>query len=437
MSGFVVEVEEAPGPGVEFERDLDFGVVGVRTRAGQAWLGFDRAALVDSDDGLGRRVGVVVALPASTFGGAHLRVELHGGWRVRERVTLVAGLPGAARPGLEVAAVVAGVGDDAVALDRVAAEREARAARVRFRERRGRERIVGGRAWQPSVDEAAPETSIHSTPHSAAEYSLRRVPVRFVAGLRRLLEDDERILYWVERPPRAEVPLARRIRGGVDRRAAALVLTDRQLVWLVDHMQPDRYLSEWGVDAELIPVERVEDARAESRSDLVRLIVRTPAGARSFDLPAEFAEEVGVMCLLLGRFTPRGARGLPRRTHDPATTPFDRETAERFGALEAADSLLAAADREGPFLAFLFSPGRPGRAEGRALVLRHRTLELLDASGVALAVELASVASIGITLSSLVCRLSAGPGLSVVFPGGLIDRVAAFARTAREAMAAM
>ena len=60
------------------------------------------------------------------------------------------------------------------------------------------DRIVGGRAWDASG--ATPEAARFTTPHSLAEYSLGRLPLRFVRGLRDLLDPDERILYSVERP---------------------------------------------------------------------------------------------------------------------------------------------------------------------------------------------------------------------------------------------
>jgi hypothetical protein len=52
----VVEVEQALGPGVEFERAGRFGLVGTRARQGPGWRGLDRAAMLDSDDGHGARL---------------------------------------------------------------------------------------------------------------------------------------------------------------------------------------------------------------------------------------------------------------------------------------------------------------------------------------------------------------------------------------------
>ena len=62
----LVEVEEALGPGLDYARDLERGGILVSgTRGGGLWLGADRGFLVDSDDGHGRAVPVLVVLPAA------------------------------------------------------------------------------------------------------------------------------------------------------------------------------------------------------------------------------------------------------------------------------------------------------------------------------------------------------------------------------------
>ena len=50
--GLLLEVEAALGPGVDFER-AEGELRGVRARAGGVWLGFDRAAVTETDDGRG------------------------------------------------------------------------------------------------------------------------------------------------------------------------------------------------------------------------------------------------------------------------------------------------------------------------------------------------------------------------------------------------
>ena len=428
----VVEVEQALGPGVDFERDGRLGPVGRRARSSGAWLGFDRASIVDSDDGLGKRLPILVALPGSTFVGARLEVEVDGGWRSDQGPILLGRLADGAAPVPALARIAAHVDDGAAWFDRGAAEREARLGHQRYRERASHARIVGGRAWH-ALGALPPDLARFATPHSAAEYSLARLPARFVRGLEGLLDDDERVLYWVERPLLTDLGLLRRLRGRIDRRAALLALTDRQLLWIVDHAQPDQYLSDWGVDVELVPVERIVDARCEQRDDQLRLTIATPAGERAFDLPIELSDEVRVMRDLVARFTPVAAEGLPRRRYGLEPIAFDPEPGARFGQAAEAQALHDAAAERGTVLAFLFSPRRPGQRAPAALVLRETEIELVR--GKPEPVRLSDVNAISLTLSPLIGRLSPTPTVGLSYPAPLIDRGAAFARLTRRALA--
>lgn len=427
-----VEIEQALGPGVDFIAEPGDPVVGHRARMGGVWLGFDRGALVGSDDGSGRRVPVLVASPVSTFDGARLRVELTGGWRTGGRTTLVGRVPGASMPIAAFALVVGGLDQRATPLDTAAAVEEARRARRRDRQRRSQDRIRDGRAWQPA-DLLPPERARFATPHSAAEYRLRRLPPRFVRGLEHLLDDDERVLYWVERPLARDVGIAQRLRGAGDRRAALLMLTDRQLLWMVDHARPDRYLSDWGVDIDLVPTERLQAVRESRRTTMVELTVSTTAGGRSYHLPAELADEVRLMGALLRRFLP-GGPPLPRRRYGLDPIAFDASIAAPFGQVAEARALLDAAVGDGEVLAFLFSPRRKGQRSPEALVLRPTSVEVVGGRRAArLALE--GIASISLTLSPLVGRLSFGPGVAVTYPAPLAEHGAALTRLARRAIA--
>ncbi len=428
-----VEVEQALGPGIDFERDGRGDIVGRRVRPGGAWLGFDRAALVDSDDGRGRRVPVLVSLPVSTFAGARLEVELTGGWSSPGGPILVGRLPAGAAPIVTLAIIVAGIGDPATPLDREAAGHEAMKARQRYRERRSHDRIAGGRAWDP-FGSMPPEIARFTTPHSAAEYRLSRLPPRYRRGLEDLLEADERILYWVERPALSDVGLVRRLRDRRDRRAALLALTDRQLLWIVDHAQPDRYLSDWGVDVELMPVERVAAVRSTRRAETVELTVATAAGNRSYSLPAEHEPEVTVMRDLVARFTPAGGGSAPRRRYGLDAIPFDMESAARFGQESDARTLLEAVGNGADLLAFLFSPRRSGQRRPAAMALAPTRVDLVSSTG-GQRVELAAVSAVRLTLSPLVGRLSFGQRVGLSYPAPLADQGAAFVRLARRALA--
>jgi len=428
----IAEVEEALGPGVEFDPDDGHGVLGQRARTGHGWLGFDRAAVSESDDGSGRRLPLLVGLPASTFMGARLSVELVGGWRSVGRTLLIGCLPGSALPVPELARIAGNLAEGSTWIDREAAQRLVRESRQRFRERRSHERIVGGRAWM-GAGVLPPDLARYATPHSAAEYRLGRLPPRYLRGLQGLLDDDERVLYWIERPIRRDVGVLERLARARDRRGAIVVLTDRQLLWMIDHADPDRFLSDWGVDIELVPNERVLEARVLPRAGVASLRITTAAGDRVFSLPEELAAEVEVLRDLITGFTPTAADGRPRRRYPLVPIPFDPEPARRFGVELEADALFGNAVRSGQPLAFLLSPRRPGQRSTSALVLRETELELLGPR-----IErrpLNTVASISLTLSPLIGRLGFSSKARLAVPAPLMDQGAAFARLARRAVA--
>ena len=437
---FLAEVERALGPGVDFDRDPRLGLVGRRARRITPWPGLDRAALLDSDDGHGRRLPVLVAVPTSTFAGARLSVDLAGGWRDRGRTTLLGHIEGAALPPRDLARIAANVAPEATWLDPAGARREAREAGRRYRERRAHARIMGGRAWQPA-GALPPDLARFATPHSAAEYRLSKLPPRFLRGLEGLLDDDERVLYWIERPMVVDVALVRRLRGDVDRRAALLALTDRQVLWLVDHARPDRYLSDWGVDVELIAVELVRRADIEARRDEVRLSVTTEAGERVYRLPTELEAEIEVMGELLTAFAPTAARNLPLRRYDVAQIPFDAEPAERFGQGHEARHAYEGAAADGEVLASLYSPARPGQRRPATLLLRPSMVELLGdgrgggQNGTLGRIQLDTVVSIRLTLSPMAGEISIDPGISMTYPAPVADHATAFVRLLRRALA--
>ena len=431
----LVEVEQPLGPGLDFERDAHGQLVARRARAGGPWFGLDRAALAESDDGTGRAVPVLVAVPVSTHVGARIEASLVGGWREVARATLVAAVGGVSLPLRPLIGAVARVGPTAVWIDGDEAERIARAAQLHYRERRSHARIVGGRAW-----DAPPGTPIElarfTTPHSAAEYRLSRLPPRYLRGLRDLLDDDERLLYTIERPALLEAGLIQRIRG-LDRRAALLALTDRQLLWVVDHAQPDQFLSDWGVDVELIPVERLFGTAAVEADEQMEARFPTPAGERRYRLPVELRPEVEVLRELAVRFAPVPGSSRPRRLYPLERLPFDEELAARFGQAEEARQLLGDILADPELLAVAYNPRRSGVAEPAGVCVRRDAIELLDRHR-RIRLELIDVAALSITLSPLIARfatIGSGPRIEVSFPGPFGDRVAALLRVARRALA--
>ena len=432
-SELLLEVEKAPGPGIDFER-VDRELIGTRVRTGGIWLGFDRAAVVDTDDGSGSRLAAIVAVPVSTFPGCRLRARLAGAWREEGRVVLVAQLPGldASLPAL--ARLAADMTDEATWLEPEAGLSEVQRARRRFRERRAHARILGGRAWH-GVGRVV-EESRFTTPHSAAEYRLDRLPPRFLRGLEGLLDDDERLLYTVERPEVRDVGIIERVARREDRRAALLALTDRQLLWIVDHANPDRYLSDWGVDVEVVPVERIAGVELAVGSS-VRIDVATPAGTRSYRLPLDLSAECTVMLRLLRRFLPSAPGSLPRRVYEVPEIEPDARALDAFGQAVEARAAVDLARRSGPVLGAFYDPRRTGVRRTSLLVLRYDdvTRTTGDTSE---RLPLDEVTAVGITLSALVGRLVVVGRSSTIdlrFPAPLAAGAAAWLRSVRRALA--
>ncbi len=417
----IAEVEEPLGPGVDFERDAGgIALVGQRARDRGPWLGLDRGHLVDTDDGTGRATPALIAVPSSTFAGATIACEIVGGLAAHGRFLAVLRLPGARVP-IDALVRVAAGGDFASGewIDAPTTRRRVRDGRRAWRDRRARERIVGGRAWQPA-EKDAPERVRFTTPHSLAEYSIARLPPRFVRGLEAILEADERILYWVERPPLVAAGLVERLHHHGDRRAALLLLTDHEVAWLVDHAEPDRYLSDWGVDVVSVPVERLADVVVDARPASVRVEIRTVAGATVARLPGEFAAEARVFGDLARRFLPQPGV-LPRRIHDTSPIEPDWAALAPFGDTAELRELV---DRAGPsVLAAVASPRRAGHRAPGAFVVTPGGVHVVTHSRTE-SVPASEIHAVELTLSTLAGRIAA-IGMSLGSPAAPRDPRAA------------
>jgi hypothetical protein len=427
----LVEVTDPLGPGLDVEPGPGGLPVVVRARFGGAFPGLDRGFVVDSDDGTGRSMRALVALPASSFRGCRVEVRWQGVVRDARGPVLFGGIEGGPAPAPDTVRTLAGVGGDAPIGPRHEAERLAFEARRRFRQRRAANRITGGRAWE--MPDASLEAARYTTAHARPSYSLRRLPPRYVRALERLLDPDERVLYAVERP--AADPGAVWHRAGArDRRAAFLVLTDRQVAWLVDHAQPDRFLSDFGVDATCVPVERLREVGVGVGGGWATVHLETAAGRTEHRLPVELAEEARLFGSLAGRFTPAAGAPLPRRRYADAGGDVDWGRMDAFGEATAVRTLAEVAG--GHPLAVLPSPARPGH--------RRTTAWILDADGIASArpgaverIGLADVHAVALVLSPLEGRaevLGRHP-LRIDLPAPYVDIAAAFVRALRRRLA--
>lgn len=432
---FFVEVEEALGPGLEYAHDPAHGIVVRGAREGGLWMGLDRAFLVDSDDGRGRRVPALVALPSSSFAGARIEAELVGGFADVSGAVLVARLEGATVPVDPILRAAGGVSGDAAWIDAHGASERAATARRAFRERRGRGRITGGQAWRPPEGLSA-EALRAGGVYSKAERSLDRLPPRYMRGLEGMLDPDERLHYSIQRPWRTDAGLVTRVRG-TDRRSGLLLLTDRQILWIVDHANPDSYLSDWGVDVELAPVEQLTGVGVEDGGDTLRLVFTTSAGRRSVGLPVELETDIRVFEALASRFVPdRNPRRL-RRTYVTKGVEFVEETAERFGQKAEALALQTAArDRAGELLAFIYSPRREGQRHALGLWLSPGSVGVLGPRPET--IPLCELAEVAISLSPLTARIAlraANRSIAFPYPGPLAAYGATFVRELRRAWA--
>jgi hypothetical protein len=401
----LVEVQEALGPGLDYARDLDRGGIRVSgSRGGGLWLGADRGSLVDSDDGHGRAVPVLVALPASSFAGARIDAELVGGFSDASGLVLVGRLPGASLP-IDAALRTAGrISPDAAWIDARHASERAATARRAYRERRGRGRIVGGLAWRPP-EGLSRELLRAGGFYSKAERSLDRLPQRFLRGLEGMLDPDERLHYSIERPWRTDAGLLARARGGRDHRSGLLLLTDRQILWFIDHSNPNSYLFDWGVDLDMVPVEQLTGVRVEDGRDALRLVLQTPAGRHHVALPVEMEADVRAFESLASSFLPERNQRRMRRIYTTEAVDFVEETAERFHQLDDARALQEAARREaGDLLAFVYSPRREGQAHALGLWLSPSEVGVIGPKPDRLAIG--ELRSVGVVLSPLVARIS-------------------------------
>ena len=436
-----IVIEEPGGPGLELAVDRARpGPVIKGARAGGAFLGLDRGSVPETDTGGGTALAALVALPSSAAVGCWIEAEVAGLLTDGAgRMVIVTTLPGHPLPTLPLIRVAARMPDASLG-DVGQAMATIRRARAQFRRRRSAARRTSRPAWLPIDVETRQVTG--GSIASAAERDLTRLPTRFVRGLAGLLDQDERILATVERPPDSlDGRLGWRRRR--DGRAAILLLTDRQLLWLVDHVPPGRYLLDWGVDAELLPLERLRDVgppdRADRASGASGLTVRTDAGETAFPLPGELQPEAAAFAAVLARFVPEQGAGTVLRRYPVTPRAFDPADAERFRqGDEAADriALLASLAGDGTLAAF-YAPRRERVRQSVAIVVTHTEL-LADPGGPVLRIPLTTLRSLRLALSPLVGRVELHAGrrpFSFTYPAPLAEGATALVRTLRRAWA--
>lgn len=425
-----VQIDEPGGPGLDLvlARGQPGPVIFGARRSG-AWNGADRGSVVETDTGDGSPLRALVALPSSSSAGVRLEAELSGAFDVDGATPLiVAALPGHALPSEPSLRAAARLPIEARYVDAAAAARLVRQARAMYRRRRAAGRRTGRPAWLPP-DELVAGIARYST----AEEQLRRLPPRFVRGLRDLLDPDERLLASVERRPE-EAAGVLDWRPGRERRSALLVLTDRQLIWLVDHLPPDRYLFDWGVDAELLPLESLLTATL-ARERTPALVLGTAGGQMELPMSADLAPELDGILTHLARFLPGPAL---RRHYLLESLDVNAEALEPFKQADEAAQRIAALGQTVPDgVATFFAPRREHVKQSVVVVLTPAEIAL-EADGRVRRLRLRCLRSVALALSPLIGRVElrgADGDAQFSYPASLATSATAFTRQLRRAWA--
>lgn len=156
-------------------------------------------------------------------------------------------------------------------------------------------------------------------PHTWAEYLVPSLPFRFQRYVEELLLPDERILFFVERPsfaPGGAWGLLRRQRL----RQGLLLITDRQVMVMLDSLPPDSTMVDWGYIAKASAVERLTAAWLDSRNSTCEIGFALDAmgGTERYAMvfPAEHAEALQEAVSLLDGFARPPASTAARRLYD-------------------------------------------------------------------------------------------------------------------------
>ena len=186
----------------------------------------------------------------------------------------------------------------------------------------GRERLLAdrarrraprhGAAWKAQPGERPRDGSTYVEPHTWAERMVNSLPFRFQRYVQDELLGEERILFFVERPP-FRPPGAR---WGVLRRQrlseGLLIVTDRQLLFMEDALPPDITMVDWGYIARTTAVERIHGAelRAEADRAAIHVWVQAQSGSEHFRMlfPPECKDPLAEVESLLRSFaSPEGS----------------------------------------------------------------------------------------------------------------------------------
>jgi|GEM_PF-1054316 len=189
-----------------------------------------------------------------------------------------------------------------------AARKAARMAQVGLRDGRGP-------AWKAPEFVAEQDVGhAEGIAHTVAEYSLTTMPYRYQEYIAPLLLPDERILFFVPRPPleRGRWGQREKLNEGL------LVVTDQQVLWMVDVLPPAPGMVGYGYLATVCNLERLERVQVQLDTGTATLawLARSGDGHTerlAVEFPAVSAGLLHRVVAFLEQFLPQSGDLHPRR----------------------------------------------------------------------------------------------------------------------------
>ncbi|MBI2913968.1 MAG: inorganic diphosphatase [Chloroflexi bacterium] len=275
--------------------------------------------------------------------------------------------------------------------------------------------VRAGAAWKATGPPAAAAGQQgEAEPHTWAEYLIPSLPLRFQRYVEELLLPDERILFFVERPefvpPGALAALRRhKLRRGL------LVITDRQVMTMLDSLPPGATMVAWGYVAKATAVERLESVWLEQRNSAVEfgIAIASAKGVERYALlfPRQYEEVLEEGAALLGHFLSAGSVSV-RRLYTEETAVAGQDDEGREELMARYPHLAEGVSRAGgQVVAAAAARGSQGKGLGPALVVTDQSVLVFGGSRSAgIRVEwqeftVANISSLEMVRSLLGCRL--------------------------------
>lgn len=205
------------------------------------------------------------------------------------------------------------------------------------------------RASQPAwkaifTPREADSISSETVASTEAEQEIHRLPYRFQNYVEQCLVPEERILLHILRPPLSygSVPLLRRRQSN----EGILVITDQQLLFMIDILAPDATYVQWGYLVRAVALERLRAAEAVDAKPYPKLVVEVEASGGverlGFDFPKSAWPDLERAVSILRRFIP-GANGqyLRRLPEVAEDRPSINEQGDELGPAELVEKMEA------------------------------------------------------------------------------------------------